>query len=132
MKECGEYRSDYQELSGLVTRELPQAQGTLRQKLAEMSAKPLPYSRQRFLRRARAEGVVFSREVETPVRWSRWYFRPVVVLAQLRRWSLLRSVLRFTTTTSRRAQRKQRMPPRHSRLPSLNARTPRLQRACRG
>src|SRR5579863_4658410 len=63
LKECSECRSDFQELSTLVTQELPQAQGTFRQKLAEMRATPLPYSRQRFLRRARAEGVVFSREV---------------------------------------------------------------------
>jgi hypothetical protein len=81
MKECSECRSDYQELSSLVTRELPQAQGTLRQKLAAMKAKPLPYSRQRFLRRARAEGVVFSREVETPTRSGWWYSRPVTLLA---------------------------------------------------
>jgi negative regulator of sigma E activity len=80
MKECCECRSDYEALSNLVSRDLPQAQGTLRQKLAEMRAKPLPYSRQRFLRRAQAEGVVFSREVETPE--SRpWYFRFVTVLA---------------------------------------------------
>jgi len=83
LKECSECRSDYQELSALVTRELPQAQGTFRQKLAEMRAKPLPYSRQRFLRRARAGGVVFSPEVETPVRSGRWYFRPVTMLAPI-------------------------------------------------
>ena len=47
-----------------------------RQKLAVMRAKPLPFSRQRFLRRARAEGVIFSREVETSTRSSPWYFRP--------------------------------------------------------
>jgi len=81
MKECGECRSDYRELSSLVTRELPQAQGTFRQKLAEMRAKPLPYSRQRFLRRARAEGLVFSREVETPAQSGHWYFRLVPVSA---------------------------------------------------
>ena len=81
MKGCSECLSDYKELSGLVTGELPQAQGTFRQKLAAMSARPLPHSRQRFLRRARAEGVVFSREVETPAQSSRWYFRPIVMLA---------------------------------------------------
>jgi hypothetical protein len=81
MRECSECRSDYQEFSGLVTRELPLAQGTFRQKLAEMSAKPLPYSRQRFLRRARAEGAIFSRDVETPIRSGRWYLRPVTLLA---------------------------------------------------
>jgi hypothetical protein len=83
LKECSECRSDYQELSALVTRELPQAQGAFRQKLAEMRAKPLPYSRQRFLRRARAEGVVFSREVETPAQSAPWYLRPVTVLAPI-------------------------------------------------
>jgi hypothetical protein len=81
MKECSECRSDYQELSNLVTRELPQSQGGFRQKLAELKAKPLPYSRQRFLRRARAEGVVFSRAVETPAQSSLWYLRPVAVSA---------------------------------------------------
>jgi hypothetical protein len=82
LKECNKCRSDYQELSGLVTRDLPQVQGTLRQKQTEMST-PLPDSRQRFLRRARAEGVVFSREVETPARWGPLYFRPVTILAPL-------------------------------------------------
>lgn len=81
MKECSGCRSDYQELCSLVIRELPQGQGTLRQKLTAMRAKPLPYSRQRFLRRARAEGVVFSREVETPVQSGPWHFRPVTMLA---------------------------------------------------
>jgi hypothetical protein len=79
--ECSECRSDYQTLSSLVTHELPQAPRTFRQKLAAMRAEPLPYSRQRFLRRARAEGVVFSREVETPVRSGSWYSRPVIRLA---------------------------------------------------
>ena len=34
LKECSQCRSDYKELSNLVTRELPQTQGTLREKLA--------------------------------------------------------------------------------------------------
>jgi hypothetical protein len=80
MKDCSECRSDYEELSSLVTRELPQAQGTFRQKLAEMRTKPLPYSRQRFLRRARAEGVIFSSEVEAPIFSRPWYLRPVTLL----------------------------------------------------
>jgi len=79
MRECSECRSEYQQLSSLVTRDLPQAQGTFWQKLAAMRAKPLPYSRQRFLRRARAEGAVFSREVETPARSGRWYLQPVTL-----------------------------------------------------
>jgi hypothetical protein len=83
MKECSQCRSDYEELSSLVTRELPQAQGTFRQALAAMTAKPLPYSRQRFLRRARAEGVAFSPEAESPVRSGSWYFRPITLLAPL-------------------------------------------------
>jgi uncharacterized coiled-coil protein SlyX len=81
LKECSECRFDYRELSSLVTRELPQAQGTLQQKLATMSAKPLPGSRQRFLRRARDEGVVFSREVESSARPVRWHLRPITMLA---------------------------------------------------
>ena len=79
IEECGECRSEYQELSTLLTRELPQTQGMLRQKLAEMRATPLPYSRQRFLRRARAEGLVFSREVETPAETRPWSLRPVAL-----------------------------------------------------
>ena len=81
LKKCSECLSDYQELSSLVTQELPQAQGTLRQKLGEITSKPLPGSRQRFLDRARSEGVIFSREVETPVRSRPWYLRPVTALA---------------------------------------------------
>jgi hypothetical protein len=81
MKECSACRSDYHEVSSIVTRELPQVEGAFRQKLGEMKAKPLLHSRQRFLRRARSEGVVFSSEVETPVRSGRWYVGSVAVLA---------------------------------------------------
>jgi hypothetical protein len=81
MKECSQCRSDYKELSSLATRELPQAQRTFRQKLAELRAKPLPYSRQRFLRRARAEGIVFSHDVETAVQSAPQYFRFVTMAA---------------------------------------------------
>jgi hypothetical protein len=77
IKECSQCRADYRELSSLVAGQLPQAEGTLRIRLAAISAKPLAYSRQRFLRRARAEGVVFSREVETPARSEMWYLRPL-------------------------------------------------------
>jgi hypothetical protein len=83
MKECSQCRSDYRELSNLVTRELPQAQGPFRQKLAEMRVKPLAYSRQRFLRGARAEGIVFSPEAKSPVRSGAWYFRPITLFAPI-------------------------------------------------
>jgi len=81
MKECSQCRTDYRELLSLVSLDLPDSRGTLRQRLATMGAKPLPYSRQRFLRRARAEGVVFSREVENPSGSSSWYLRPAIMLA---------------------------------------------------
>ncbi len=81
IRECSQCRADYQGLSSLVTGELPQAERTFRQKLAAMRAKPLAYSRQRFLRLARAEGVVFSHEVESPVRSETWYFPPFSRLA---------------------------------------------------
>ncbi|MGB8989141.1 MAG: hypothetical protein WCC37_21250, partial [Candidatus Sulfotelmatobacter sp.] len=81
LKECSECRSDYAELSDLITRVLPQTQGAFQQKLAERRAKPLPDSRRRFLRRARAEGVVFSPELEAPIRSRPWYLRPVTMLA---------------------------------------------------
>jgi hypothetical protein len=73
LAECSQCQADYQELSVLVTRELSQGQSTLRQKLATMRAKPLQNSRDRFLRRARAEGLVFSRDVETSTRGGAWY-----------------------------------------------------------
>jgi hypothetical protein len=95
MKECSECLSDYPELSSLVTQELPQAQGTFRQKLAEIGAKPQPGSRQRFLDRARSEGVVFSREVEAPVRLRPWYLRPVAALAPVAALIMLAVSLRF-------------------------------------
>jgi hypothetical protein len=44
-----------------------------------MRAIPLQESRQRFLRRARAEGIVFSRVVETYARLSPWYARPATM-----------------------------------------------------
>ncbi len=80
LKKCIQCRSDYEALSVLVTRELPQGQGALRQRLGEMRAKPLPDSRERFLRRARAEGVEFSAQVDTPRRSGSWYFVPTSVL----------------------------------------------------
>jgi hypothetical protein len=83
MKDCDNCRADYQELSSLVTRELPEAQGKFRQRLTVMRAQPLAYSRQRFLRRARAEGVVFSPEVDSSSPSRRWYFRPVTILAPI-------------------------------------------------
>jgi hypothetical protein len=82
LKGCSECRSEYQEMSSLVTRDLPQAQGTLQEKLSAMRARPSQYSRQRFLRRARAEGIVFSREVEHTGRSDSW-FPSVPVLAAL-------------------------------------------------
>jgi hypothetical protein len=83
LKECSDCRSACEEFSRLLTRELPQAQGIFRQKLDQRRAKPLNDSRQRFLRRARAEGVVFSSEIETPSPSGLWYFRPVTILAPL-------------------------------------------------
>lgn len=80
LRECSACRSDYEELSSVVACALPQAQRSFQQSLTEW-ARPLRDSRQRFLRRARAEGVVFSREVEAPVRSSPWYFHPVATLA---------------------------------------------------
>jgi hypothetical protein len=77
-EECSECRANYKELHRLVIRELPQAHPTLRQKLAAMRAKPLDDSRYRFLRRAQAEGVVFSPEFEIRARSSR-QFRPVIL-----------------------------------------------------
>ena len=81
MKECSKCRADYEELLGLVTLGMPLAQGTFKQRLAAIRARPMPYSRQRFLRRARAEGVVFSREVETLTRPGQWDLRSAAVLA---------------------------------------------------
>jgi hypothetical protein len=81
MKECTECRVEYTELSSLVTRELPQAEGTFRQRLAAMRAKPMPFARQRFLRRARAEGVFFSREAETLAPVRPWYLRSFTMTA---------------------------------------------------
>jgi hypothetical protein len=83
MKECSACRADYQEMSSIVTHDLPQLEGTFRQKLGEMRAKPLPYSRQRFLRRARSEGVAFSNEVDALTRSGQWYVGSVAMLAPL-------------------------------------------------
>jgi predicted nucleic acid-binding Zn-ribbon protein len=83
LKGCRECRSDFREFSSLVAGELPQGQGTLRQRMVEMRAKPLPESRLRFLARARAEGVVLSREVETPVQSGRWNLRSFAKLAPI-------------------------------------------------
>jgi hypothetical protein len=83
MKGCSECRSDFQEFSTLITWQFPQAQGTFRQKLSEMATRPLPGSRQRFLRRARAEGMRFSREVDSPAASGPWNSRLLTVLAPI-------------------------------------------------
>jgi hypothetical protein len=83
MKECSQCRSDYQDLSNLVAGALPQAGRSFWQNLSERTAKPMPGSRQRFLRRARAEGLVFSRDVETFSPSAPWYFRPITMLAPI-------------------------------------------------
>jgi hypothetical protein len=80
VKNCNQCRSEYEKLSALVTRDLPLGEGRFRQKLAEMRAQPLPGSRQRFLRRARAEGVVFSDAVNRPAQSGSWSFRPFALL----------------------------------------------------
>jgi hypothetical protein len=81
VKECGECRTAYCELAALITQDLPQADGAFKQKFVTVLTKPLPDSRQRFLRRARTEGVGFSREVESPAPSGSWQFRPATVLA---------------------------------------------------
>ena len=80
LKRCIQCRTDYDEYSGLVAGELPLGQRGFRQTLLEMWTKPLPGSRQRFLRRARAEGVVFSQEVEIPTRSRMRYVRPLTLM----------------------------------------------------
>jgi hypothetical protein len=75
LKQCSECQFSYRDLSRLINVDLPQAQGPFRQKLATMRAKPMPYSRQRFLHLARTEGIVFSKQVEA--RSGRSSFRPV-------------------------------------------------------
>ncbi len=80
MQTCSQCRLDYQDL-GDLTRQLPQTQGSFRQKLAAMQAKPLEYSRERFLRRARSEGVALSRAVDRPAASRAWALRPAGVMA---------------------------------------------------
>ena len=72
IKECSDCQTEYQAFSSLVTGDLQQARPAFGQKLAAMRAKPLPDSRERFLRRARAEGVVFSSQVEAPTPTRTW------------------------------------------------------------
>jgi hypothetical protein len=72
LKQCAECSSDYQALSRLVVQDLQPAPDTFRQKLSSIRSKPLPYARERFLRGARAEGVVFSREIESSPQLRSW------------------------------------------------------------
>jgi hypothetical protein len=64
LKQCAECGSDYQSLCRLIVQELRPVPYTFRLKLASIRTKPLPYARERFLRRARAQGAVFSREIK--------------------------------------------------------------------
>lgn len=72
LKQCAECRSEYQSLSRLVVQELQPVTDTVRLKLASIRTKPLPYARERFLRRARVEGIIFSREVESSPHLHGW------------------------------------------------------------
>jgi hypothetical protein len=86
VKGCSECRSEYAALSSLVTQELQPVANSFRQRLATIRTKPLPYARERFLRRARSEGVVFSREIETPPKSGSWYrdsIYPMAAVASL-------------------------------------------------
>jgi anti-sigma-K factor RskA len=78
---CRECRAEYAALSNLITRELQPAASGFRQRLAVMSTKPLPYARERFLRRARSEGVVFSREAERAPELGSRYRGPIFAMA---------------------------------------------------
>ena len=105
LKNCSECRANFEEFSGLVTQTVPQAQGIFRQKFAEIRATPPRYSRQRFLRRARLEGVVFSSQVEASAPSNPWYFRASVILAPTAALAIVviavvigLSVLRFRQT----------------------------------
>jgi hypothetical protein len=81
MEGCSECRSDYEALSSLVTRDLPDVSQTLRQRWALFRTKPLPYARERFLRRARAAGVVFSRNIQNSAPSTSWYRGSVLTLS---------------------------------------------------
>jgi DNA repair exonuclease SbcCD ATPase subunit len=81
VKGCSECRSEYAALFSLVTRELQPAANSFRQRFAAIRTKPLPYARERFLRRARSEGVVFSREVETAPKLGSWYRGSIYAMA---------------------------------------------------
>lgn len=83
LEECSQCRSDYREFSAVTAGDLPRGLGSASQKLAELRVRPLEYSRQRFLRRARAEGVIFSSDVENSIPDNAWHFRPVAVLASV-------------------------------------------------
>jgi hypothetical protein len=72
IEECSDCQTEYQAFSSLVSGDLQQARPAFGQKLAAMRVKPLPDSRERFLRRARAEGVVFSSQVEAPMPTRTW------------------------------------------------------------
>jgi uncharacterized coiled-coil protein SlyX len=95
LNECSRCRADFEELSGLVARDLPQGQSTLRQTLAVMRAKPVQNSRDRFLRRARAEGLVFSRDVESSLRSGIWYGYPVI------RWAAVAALVVAASSVAR-------------------------------
>jgi hypothetical protein len=106
IEECGECRSDYEALSHLVLQNLPEVPQTLRQRWALFRTKPLPYARERFLGRARAEGVVFSREMQNPTSSVTWYRGTVLTLSAVASLVLLaigRTLFYIRQTPSGRA-----------------------------
>lgn len=83
IQNCSECTSAYGELAALITKEIPHVQNSATQAIRTFRTKPISDSRQRFLRRARTEGIVFSREIDQKPA-SKWlHFRPLPALGTI-------------------------------------------------
>ncbi len=81
IQECPGCSILYRDFSAIVDCELPQVEGVVRRTIAALKTKSSPDSRQRFLRRARAEGIALTPDVDAQ-RAGKWlHVRPATVLA---------------------------------------------------
>lgn len=79
--ECDACLALYRDFSTVISNELPHLNGAVQRTIATLKTKPQPGSRQRFLRRARAEGVALAPDVDAEPAAKWLHVRPATAFA---------------------------------------------------